>query len=78
MNMVYIEVEQLKGLITDEDFEKVYKIAYPLAICQKSGHWRDISGQATLCSCCGRESNAKQAKTWSYCPYCWAKMEEMK
>ena len=42
----------------------------------KHGEWRDISGQAVLCSCCGRASNAKQAKTFSYCPYCGARMEE--
>lgn len=29
-------------------------------------------------SCCGRASNAKQAKNWNYCPYCGKKMEEMK
>lgn len=44
---------------------------------QRTGRWSQVSGQATLCSCCGRASNAKQAKTWNYCPYCGAKMEEM-
>lgn len=75
MNRVYIEVERLKGLITGEEFEKVYKVAYPYAICQKAGTWRDISGQACLCSVCGKPQNYKQAKGWRYCPMCGAVME---
>lgn len=45
---------------------------------EKKASWSQVSGQATLCSCCGRASNAKQARNWSYCPYCGTKMEEIK
>lgn len=45
---------------------------------EQTGRWSQVSGQATLCSCCGRASNAKQARNWNYCPYCGAKMEEIK
>lgn len=50
----------------------------PSAQQEQTGRWSQVSGQATLCSCCGRASNAKQARNWSYCPYCGKKMEEMK
>ena len=49
----------------------------PSAQQERTGRWSQVSGQATLCSCCGRASNAKQARNWSYCPYCGEKMEEM-
>lgn len=52
--------------------------ALPPAQQEQTGRWSQVSGQATLCSCCGRASNAKQARNWSYCPYCGKKMEEMK
>lgn len=50
----------------------------PTAQQEQTGRWSQVSGQATLCSCCGRASNAKQARNWSYCPYCGTKMEEIK
>ncbi|MBQ7146006.1 MAG: hypothetical protein IJR95_04480 [Lachnospiraceae bacterium] len=49
----------------------------PSAQQERTGRWSQVSGQATLCSCCGRASNAKQERNWSYCPYCGEKMEEM-
>lgn len=47
----------------------------PTAQQERTGRWSQVSGQATLCSCCGRASNAKQAKGWRYCPMCGAVME---
>jgi len=41
----------------------------------RRGHWSDISGQACLCSVCGRPQNYKQARGWRYCPHCGAVME---
>lgn len=43
----------------------------------RRGHWSDISGQACLCSVCGRPQNYKQAMGWKYCPCCGAKMKEV-
>lgn len=45
-----------------------------LAPGKKQGHWSDISGQACVCSACGRPQNYKQAKGWRYCPHCGAVM----
>lgn len=42
----------------------------------RRGRWSDISGQACLCSVCGRPQNYKQAKGWRYCPMCGAIMNE--
>lgn len=47
----------------------------PPAQQERTGRWSQVSGQATLCSCCGRASNAKQARNWSYCPYCGGMMK---
>lgn len=40
------------------------------------GRWSDISGQACICSFCGRPQNYKQAKGWRYCPMCGAIMNK--
>ena len=48
-----------------------------LAPVKKRGTWSDISGQACLCSVCGRPQNYKQAMGWKYCPCCGAKMQEV-
>ena len=49
----------------------------PPAQQERKGKWSQVSGQATLCSCCGMASNAKQARNWRYCPHCGAEMEDM-
>lgn len=41
----------------------------------RRGKWSDISGQAVLCSVCGKPQNEKQARCWRYCPHCGAVME---
>lgn len=43
----------------------------------RRGRWSDISGQACLCSFCGRPQNYKQALGWRYCPMCGAIMNEV-
>ena len=72
-------VIQCSGL-DDDSKDTVVRVLeqLPSAQQEQTGRWSQVSGQATLCSCCGRASNAKQARNYSYCPYCGTKMEEMK
>lgn len=67
-NFVYMD-----GTATRQN--EIIDIIEALPPAQQAAHWSTVSGQAALCSCCGRASNAKQAIQFAYCPYCGAKME---
>lgn len=54
---------------------KAYDQIKDMPSAQKNGRWRDISGQAVLCSVCGRAQNYKQTKGWRYCPHCGSRNE---
>lgn len=79
MGLVAKEGRVTAGLVkeesfADKDIEWFDCVSVPDL---KSGKWSDISGQACLCSVCGRPQNYKQAMGWKYCPCCGAKMQEV-
>ena len=69
-------IEQLQN----EAFERGFKMAIEQG--QKHGHW--IDGKACvcgdnkwICSACGEDKWMGSIKSYKYCPYCGAKMDEV-